>query len=185
MVVKQINGEPIMLASYWDVGYIKVNVSDPENPVVIGDSAFGEEDPVMKIPRTDEGWGPPEGNAHQGEFSHDNQYVLAADEDFTQYRLLGEVDKGARGHLPLLLGRRADRGPADHDRHRSTATRASSATAASRRPSRPPRAAVDVAVIERGGCDFQVKVQNADARGYDDVIIFNSNNAASTARKAC
>ena len=51
MVVKRINSVPTMLASYWDVGYIKVNVADPANPQIIGDSAFGEEDPVMTIPR--------------------------------------------------------------------------------------------------------------------------------------
>ena len=32
MVVKRINGVPIMLASYWDAGYIKLDVSDPANP---------------------------------------------------------------------------------------------------------------------------------------------------------
>ena len=97
MVVKKINNVPVMLASYWDVGYIKVNVADPANPVIIGDSSFGTEDPLALIPGTEDGWAPPEGNGHQAEFSHDNQFVLAADEDFNQFRLLGEVDQGAAG----------------------------------------------------------------------------------------
>ena len=181
MVVKHINGQPIMLASYWDVGYIKVNVSDPENPVIIGDSAFGDEDPVMKIPGTDEGWEPPEGNGHQGEFSHDNKYVLAADEDFDQYRLLGEIDKGAGDIFRFFSARRADRGPADHDRQLDRRRHALRRRRLRRgdHPARHARASTSRS-IERGGCNFQVKVQNAEARGYDGVIIFNSNNAAST-----
>jgi hypothetical protein len=104
MVVKRINNVPTMLASYWDVGYIKVNVADPANPQIIGDSSFGEEDPVMEIPGTEEGWSPPEGNGHQGEFSHDNKFVLAADEDFNQFRLLGQVDEGAAGVFNFFSG---------------------------------------------------------------------------------
>ena len=56
MVVKHINGVPILLASYWDAGYIKIDVTDPANPVIIGDSTFDEPDPFMTIPRTDDGW---------------------------------------------------------------------------------------------------------------------------------
>ena len=37
----------------------------------------------------------------------------------------------------------------------------------------PPK----IAVIERGTCGFQIKVENADARGYDRVVVFNSNSA--------
>ena len=33
----------------------------------------------------------PEGNAHQGEFSFDNQFLLAADEDFGPYRLIEKI----------------------------------------------------------------------------------------------
>ena len=133
----------------------------------------------MKIPGTDEGWSPPEGNAHQGEFSHDNKFVLAADEDFNQFRLLGQVDKGGGDIFRFFSGGAPTAGPADHDDagHRR-ATRASSAHGCVAADIPLATAGVNVAVIERGGCDFQVKVENAEARGYDGVIIFNSNNAA-------
>ena len=37
-----------------------------------------------------------------------------------------------------------------------------------------------VALVQRGGCDFAVKVANAEAAGYDAVIIFNEGNPGRT-----
>ena len=34
MVVKKIDGMQTMLASYWDAGYIKLDVTDPAEPEV-------------------------------------------------------------------------------------------------------------------------------------------------------
>ena len=79
MVVKNIDGKQTMLASYWDAGYVKLDVSDPFNPKYLGDTSFDGPDPLTGIT-------PPEGNAHQSEFSADNRWVLAADEDFNPYR---------------------------------------------------------------------------------------------------
>jgi hypothetical protein len=79
MVVKEINGRFIMMADYWDAGYLTFDFTDPANPKYIGDSTFDGADPLT-------GKDPQEGNGHQGEFSHDNQYILAADEDFSPYR---------------------------------------------------------------------------------------------------
>jgi hypothetical protein len=78
-VVKTIGGRPTMLLSYWDAGYVKLDVTDPANPVYIGDTTFDGPDPLT-------GLTPPEGNAHQVEFSADNAFLLAADEDFNPYR---------------------------------------------------------------------------------------------------
>jgi hypothetical protein len=79
MVVKEIGSRFIMMANYWDAGYLTFDVTDPANPVYIGDSSFDGPDPLT-------GHDPQEGNGHQGEFSRDNQYILAADEDFSPYR---------------------------------------------------------------------------------------------------
>ena len=80
MVVKKIGSVQTMLVSYWDAGYVKLNVNDPTSPTFIGDSDFGTTDPLRPAV------GQPEGNGHQSEFSHDNQFVLAADEDFAPFR---------------------------------------------------------------------------------------------------
>ena len=45
-VVKKINGRYIGLLSYWDGGYIKVDVTDPANPVFLGDTEYAAVDPV-------------------------------------------------------------------------------------------------------------------------------------------
>ena len=84
MTVKQINGDFILLASYWDGGYLQYNVNDPANPVFIGETDFSNPDPELL-----ESTGAsltPEGNAHQAEFTLDNEYFIATDEDFAPYR---------------------------------------------------------------------------------------------------
>jgi hypothetical protein len=84
MVVKEINGEFIMLLSYWDGGYILLDVDDPANAVFLGDSEFATVDPELL-----ESLGvslTPEGNAHQAEFTADNRFIISTDEDFAPYR---------------------------------------------------------------------------------------------------
>ena len=80
MVVKEINGRQVMLDSYWDAGYVMLDVENPAKAFYVGDTDFEDEDPLVP------GISPPEGNAHQAEFSHDNKYFLGADEDFNPYR---------------------------------------------------------------------------------------------------
>jgi len=84
MVVKRINGNWIMLLSYWDGGYVKLNVNDPANPLFRGDSEFTNPDPELfeqtGITRT------PEGNGHQAEFTADDRFIIGTDEDFSPYR---------------------------------------------------------------------------------------------------
>jgi hypothetical protein len=84
MVVKEIGGRDVLLDSYWDAGYLLIDIENPAKPAYIGDNDFGVApdfaDPLFP------GISPPEGNAHEAEFSFDNQYFLAADEDFNPYR---------------------------------------------------------------------------------------------------
>jgi hypothetical protein len=80
MVVKRIGGVMTMMVAYWDAGYVQLNVDNPAAPTYITDTNFDEPDPLL-------GFDPPEGNGHQGEFSHDNQFLLAADEDFAPDRI--------------------------------------------------------------------------------------------------
>lgn len=84
MVVKEINGEFIMLLSYWDGGYVLMNVDDPANAKFLGDTEFADIDPELL-----ESLGTsltPEGNAHQAEFTKDNRFFIGTDEDFAPYR---------------------------------------------------------------------------------------------------
>ncbi len=83
MTVKLINGRWVMLLSYWDGGYVQLDVTNPASPTLIGDTDYINPDPELL-----ESAGValiPEGNGHQAEFTADNQYFVATDEDFAPY----------------------------------------------------------------------------------------------------
>jgi hypothetical protein len=67
MVVKQIGGDWVMLFSYWDNGFVQLNVNNPANPMLIGDTDYTDPDPELL-----ESTGAmlaSEGNGHQNEFT--------------------------------------------------------------------------------------------------------------------
>ena len=80
MVVKPIDGRWMLLASYFDGGYVLVDVTDPAAAEYVADSDFGTSDPLT-------GFDPPEGNAHYAEFTHDNEHIVTAEQDIQPYRL--------------------------------------------------------------------------------------------------
>ncbi|HEX2046456.1 MAG TPA: hypothetical protein VHF27_01750 [Acidimicrobiales bacterium] len=83
MIVKQIDGRFIMLLSYWDGGYIQLDVTDPANAVFLGQTQFAFPDPQL-LESTGVALAP-EGNAHQAEYTLDNEMFIATDEDFAPY----------------------------------------------------------------------------------------------------
>lgn len=83
MVVKQIDGRWIMLVSYWDGGYVLLDVTDPANAVFIDDTEYEAIDPLL-LERTGTAL-PPEGNGHQAEFTADDRFFIATDEDFAPF----------------------------------------------------------------------------------------------------
>ncbi len=62
-----------------------LELTDPLNPVFLGDSDFAPVDPEL-LEQTGVSL-TPEGNAHQAEFTSDNRFVIATDEDFAPYRV--------------------------------------------------------------------------------------------------
>jgi hypothetical protein len=71
-----------MLMSYWDGGYVQLDVTNPNvaDPVILADTDFALRDPANTSGLT------PEGNAHQAEFTRDDRFFFATDEDFDPYR---------------------------------------------------------------------------------------------------
>jgi hypothetical protein len=175
MVVKKIGNVQTMLVSYWDAGYVKLNVNNPANPRFIGDSDFGAEDPLVDDPRTpaEDGFAPPEGNGHEAEFSHDNKYVLAADEDFGPYRFDARITDGPNAGFELSATQGSDvplvgpGAPLVGD----TKYVGEACTPASI----DPPGGVPIALIARGTCSFQEKYDSVVAAGYSAGIVFNSN----------
>ena len=177
MVVKKINGVQTMLISDWDAGYIKLDVSDPANPKIIGDSDFGTQDPVMKRASTDDPWSLPEGNAHQAEFSHDNRFVLAADEDFDTHRTSGSSIRAPRARTtsPPPETPSTATGPGRTAGGRTVRWSGPPVSWAACTPASvaPATATVKIAVVEVTSCvSFQEMTENAEARGYTSVILF-------------
>ena len=169
MIVKQIGGRQIMLLSYWDAGYVTLDMTDVKAPKYLGDTDFTNPDPEA----AESGYTvPPEGNGHQAEFTRDNKYVIGSDEDFAPYALVARnVDDGTAiqagqggGTRPLPAGQTL------------TGTSVFAGRACNGDPAVPagdPNA-VDIAVVERGVCTFTEKVANViKAGGYDAVLVFN------------
>ena len=169
MVVKEIGGRQVMLLSYWDAGYVAVDVTNPTAITYIGDTDFTNPDPEA----AESGYiVPPEGNGHQAEFTRDNQFVIAADEDFSPLAVEGlnvddttEITAGQGSGTKLLLDSEVVQGPSvfvGRACNGDPAVPAGNSTT------------VDIAVVERGVCTFTEKVANVIAAGgYDAVLIFN------------
>jgi LVIVD repeat len=95
MVVKNLGTEEdpnwVMLLSYWDGGFVRLDVNNPAKPVCLDDTDYPAIDPELADPANemvpDESRAlTPEGNAHQAEFTIDNEFFIGGDEDFAPYR---------------------------------------------------------------------------------------------------
>jgi hypothetical protein len=167
MVVKEIGGRQVMLLSYWDAGYVKIDVTDPRNISYLGDTDFTDPDPEA----AQSGFTvPPEGNGHQAEFDLANRFVIGSDEDFGPYALTARnVSDGT--DITASQGsntKRLEEG--------TTITGQSkfAGRACNGDPAVPAGDGSQIAVVERGVCTFTEKVANVSrAGGYDAALIFN------------
>jgi hypothetical protein len=183
MVVERIRGTWTMLLSYWDGGWVQLDVDDPANPVVISDSDYPFPDTLFP------GVEVPEGNAHQAEFSPGGRYIIGTDEDFAPYRLRDDVLRVTSGPNagsypggefawtvpiaslegqqiagPTIYGglgcpTNEEYGPQEPIPNASTL------------PADPGEDRI--VVLQRGLCFFSEKVEQAQLAGYDAVVIAN------------
>jgi hypothetical protein len=166
MIVKRIGNRDIMLMSYWDGGYVTLDVTNPAAPVALSDTDFAAADPA----RAEFGQTiTPEGNAHQAEFTRDNKYFFATDEDFDPYRVqatfqggpaAGKTFTAIQADTPAVTKDNPLTGPTQFVGLGCDPLAAGSGTG-------------KIAVAERGTCDFQVKLNNVQAAGYEGLIVFN------------
>lgn len=166
VVVKKVQSNWMMLLSYWDAGYITLNVNNPGSPIFVNDSDFTNPDPET-------GFIPPEGNGHQAEWSHNNKFILATDEDFSPFRTTIGVTSGPFAGSSFLAtqGNAVPQITPDNSLSGPTYFVGLGCNAS------PPPAAPSpdaIAVIERGVCSFTEKVTNARNAGYAAGIVFNS-----------
>lgn len=81
MWIKKIGGDWFAMVSYWDAGWVLLNMNNPANPRFIRDSDYQTPDPLAP------GFQLPEGNAHQGSWSSTNKFFLGTGEDFAPFRI--------------------------------------------------------------------------------------------------
>jgi hypothetical protein len=167
MTVKRIGRRYVMNMSYWDGGYVLLDVTDPEPGEVslIAESDYAQLD-EERLARGQEI--SPEGNAHQSEFSPDNRFLLATDEDFNPYRVVATITSGAAQGTEFTAASASGTPPIDAEtRIEGTPTFVGTAC-------EPLAAGEGVALIERGVCSFQQKLDTVAAAGYDAGIVFNA-----------
>jgi hypothetical protein len=201
MIVRRVEGRWEMLASYWDAGYVRLDVTDPANPRYISDTDFLATDPL--VPSA----GIPEGNAHEAEWDRcpeegvrstfpcgDVRYILAADEDFSVSRptfdittgpSAGTVGAGEFSFTPSLesMFPSGVTGPTVFGGSGCDADLNGNGT--SDRTELPlastiavPAGQTAIAVFERGTCFFSDKVATAEMRGYRVAIVANHHGGA-------
>jgi hypothetical protein len=167
MVVKEIGGKQVMLLSYWDAGYVKIDVTNPKAPVYLGDTDFTYPDPEA----AESGYiVPPEGNGHQAEFTKDNAYIIGADEDFAPYALrAANVTDGT----DITASQGSDTRKLEEGQT-ITGQAKFVGRACPGDPAVPAGDGTQIAVVERGVCFFTDKVNAVlAAGGYQAVLIFN------------
>lgn len=181
-----------LLLSYWDAGFIRLDVSDPANPSLIDESDYPTPDPLVleHLGKTLQ----PEGNAHAAAWNNAGDLILAGDEDFSPYRQSFEVTTGTiAGEYPAgefgftkpvaeFPGSEVN-GPTIYGGTGCIEDIDGNGT--SDRAEVPPASSLSLApgeesvvVFTRGSCFFSDKIHSGELAGYDVVIIGNHHNGA-------
>lgn len=167
VVVRRHGNRHLMLLSFWDAGYVVLDVTDPAHPAYVADSDFTSPDPQL-LESTGVALGP-EGNGHYAEFVHNNQYIVTTDEDFGPTRV--RVSTNDAGEFRAVQAGSAQL-PTNGTLSGTTIFVGLGCNTAP-----PPDAPTDggqyIALVERGGCTFTEKAANIESRGYIGSIVFN------------
>jgi hypothetical protein len=167
VVVKRIGSRQIMLVSYWDGGYVKLDVTNPRKARYLADSDLPSLDPeLLEQAGLREA---PEGNAHQAEFTAANDFIIAADEDFGPTGIEARTDDG--GSFVAPPGSRTPEVEVGTSLAGGTryVGRACDADAPV-----PAASGATFAVVSRGVCPFTAKLANVQPKGYEAVIVVNA-----------
>ncbi|MDQ4030151.1 MAG: hypothetical protein M3168_03825, partial [Actinomycetota bacterium] len=183
LVVQKVRGQWRALISYWDAGWVILNVNDPANPVFVDDSDYLEPDPLT-------GFTPAEGNAHQAEWNQNGKYIIGTDEDFAPNRTRFQITTGPNAGFyqagefsftPLIATKfpAGLEGPTiwggsgcTEDANGNGTSDRDEVPDASSLPANPGEA--KIVVFSRGVCFFSDKIRTGELKGYDAVIIGQS-----------
>ena len=180
VTVKEVDGQHLMLISYWDGGWVQVNVDDPANPLYVSDFDY----PVVDA---ETGLTPSEGNAHQAEYSFDNEFIVGTDEDFAPYRSLFEITSGDNaGEFPAgEFGFSVQIADLYEDDQVNGPTIYGGLGCPGDDEEIPDASTLEagegeetIVVLLRGTCFFSEKIEAGQDAGYDHVVIANSHAGA-------
>jgi hypothetical protein len=171
MVVKEIEGRFYMLLSYWDAGYVVLDVTDPLAATYVADSDYAEVDPELleQTGLTEN----PEGNAHQAEWTRDNAFIIGTDEDFSPTGLRStNVTEGVA--FQATQGSDTPQVGAGETLSGTTVYGGRACNGDAAVPAAPADGGPYLAVVTRGFCTFTEKVANVEAAGgYVGVVVVN------------
>ena len=161
--VQENDGQVVAYLSYWDAGLVLLDVTDPANPVFLGDSEYAVPDPLSGEF--------PAGDGHVAVPNADGSRVLLGDEDFAAGALNTFTFDGVTypvaegGFTPptYSLPGGTFGGPVHWTGGEGCTT------AEFDRAANPG----EVALIQRGTCFFSTKAANAQALGYAGFVVAN------------
>ena len=167
MVVQKVGTRYVMNVNYWDGGYVLLDVTDPTPGAVelIAESDYAELD-EERLARGHEI--SPEGNSHQSELSPNRKFLIGTDEDFNAHRAVATIDTGPHAGTEYTAVSASGTPPIDDD------TSISGPTTFVGLACDPVPAGTGTALIERGVCSFQQKLDTITAAGYSAGIVFNT-----------
>ena len=167
MMIEKIGQRYVMNMNYWDGGYVLLDVTDPreDHVTLIAESDY----PALDEERLARDHAiSPEGNAHQSELSPNNKYLLATDEDFNPYRVVATITSGLYNGTEYTATSASATPPIQAGTSIvGTPTFVGLACA-------PLAAGTGIALVERGVCTFQDKLNAIQAAGYSSGIVFNN-----------
>jgi LVIVD repeat len=169
MMIYRIGQRYVMNMNYWDGGYVLLDVTDPRpghvSLVAETDYAGLDEERLARGHAIS-----PEGNSHQSELSPNRKFMIGTDEDFNAFRVFATIDSGPYAGTAFQATQGSDTVPIDDN---TTLTGPTTFVGLACDPATVP-AGAGIALIERGTCTFQAKLNNIVAKGYTSGIVFNS-----------
>ncbi|GLZ31974.1 hypothetical protein Lesp02_41620 [Lentzea sp. NBRC 105346] len=167
MMITKIGQRYVMNMNYWDGGYVLLDVTDPRPGKVTliaeSDYALLDEERLARGQQIS-----PEGNSHQSELSPNKKFLLGTDEDFNPFRVTAKIDSGPYAGTEYVATQASDTPRIDENTTISgPTTYVGDACAAL-------PAGTGTALVERGTCAFQVKLDNIVAAGYTSGIVFQN-----------
>lgn len=162
--VQENDGRTIAYLSYWDLGLVLLDVTDPTNPTFLGDSDYPDPDPLSGVK--------PAGNSHVAVPNADGSRVLMGDEDFSAGQLTLFEFEGTE--YPATEGGFTPPVFSLPDATFSGPVHWTGGEGCTQAEFDRPANAGEIALIQRGSCFFSTKAANAQALGYAGFIVANN-----------